>query len=495
MLKKNSFYKKFIRLLLSITKRIESFFNFFHENFSKKKKNYQKIFQTIDKRIYFGIAIIFISIISFFSLPGLYDKDKIRAQIENQILKKYNLEVKLDHSLRYGILPRPHFFSENTIINYKSGEIAQSNNTRIPIFIKNFFFSNNIIIKDLNFKKTDFKVNSSNFDFFIKLLNNNKSKQKINFFDSKLFYLNKNEDVIFLTDIKTLNYFNLENSLQKLNSKFNIFTIPISFDVNHNIVEKKILTELDSHQLRLNIINDSNYNNKKLDGQLDITLINKNIEIYYSLKKNSLKFNTNDNKVIGDINIKPFFLSSDLEISRIDLKKIFKDNSIFENLINSEILNNKNLNGKINFIIKDVEGINFLDEVKFNILLEEGDIFINNLKTTFKESVIVNMDEVQLIIDNNKLTFAGYVNLNFIDAMEFYAHYQLNRVDRKNIKKINFGFFFNLDDKFIEINNLKVDGKTNQNLEKFINNFNSDKENVFNKIMIRNTIKSFFKNF
>ena len=54
---------------------------------------------------------------------------------------------------------------------------------------------------------------------------------------------------------------------------------------------------------------------------------------------------------------------------------------------------------------------------------------------------------------------------------------------------------FNFDDKYIEINNLKVDGKTHQNLEKFINNFNLEKENIFNKIVRRNSIKNFFKNF
>tara|TARA_Y100000768_G_C23854753_1_gene622817 strand:- start:318 stop:992 length:675 start_codon:yes stop_codon:yes gene_type:complete len=224
-------------------------------------------------------------------------------------------------------------------------------------------------------------------------------------------------------------------------------------------------------------------------------MINKNKKMNYIFKDNSLNFKTSDNEITGDINIKPFFLSSNLRLSRIDLKKIFRNNSIFENLLNSEILNNKNLNGKINFIIDDVEGVNFLDKIKFDILLEEGDIFINNLKTTFKESVIISLEEVQMIIDNNKLSFAGYINLDFIDAMEFFSHYQLDRADRKNIKKIKFGFLFDFDEKFIEIDNLKVDGNTNQNLEKFLNNFNSKKENIFNKIVLRNSIKSFFKNF
>ena len=492
MQKKNIFQKKLNKSVLSITNRIESFFNFFRDNFFNKKKS---ILKNIDNRIILALAVIFISISSYFLLPSFYDQAKIKTQIENQILDKYNLEVKLDKSLRYGLLPRPHYYSENTIISYNSKEIAQSKNTRISIFIKNFFSSDKLTIKDLIFKKTDFKVNSSNFKFFTKLLNDNKSNQEINFFESKLFYLDKNDDVIFLTDLKTLNYMYQENYLQKLNSKFNIFNIPINLNVNHNTIENKVITELDSHRLRLNIKNDTNYDEEKLDGLLDVTMINKNKKMNYIFKDNSLNFKTSDNEITGDINIKPFFLSSNLRLSRIDLKKIFRNNSIFENLLNSEILNNKNLNGKINFIIDDVEGVNFLDKIKFDILLEEGDIFINNLKTTFKESVIISLEEVQMIIDNNKLSFAGYINLDFIDAMEFFSHYQLDRADRKNIKKIKFGFLFDFDEKFIEIDNLKVDGNTNQNLEKFLNNFNSKKENIFNKIVLRNSIKSFFKNF
>tara|TARA_B100001057_G_scaffold8187_1_gene7510 strand:- start:2666 stop:4150 length:1485 start_codon:yes stop_codon:yes gene_type:complete len=494
MFKKFLFYKKLIKLVLSITKGIESFFSFFHENFFKKKKNYSKNFQAIDKRIFFIFVFIFITISSYFLLPALYDNDKIRIQLEKQIFDKYNLEVKFDKSLKYGLLPKPHFFSDNVFINYKSDEIGQSKNTKIYFFIKNLFSSDNIIINNLVFKKTDFKVNNSNYKFFIKLLEDNKTNQNIDFINSKLFYLNKNDDIIFLTDLKSLNYSNEEN-FKKINSNFKLFNIPISFDVDHNPSEKSVLTEIDSHQLRLNIKNYFTYDDKKTDGQLDIILINKTKKINYIFENNALKFNTDSNKISGDINIKPFFLSSNFKISRIDLKKIFRDNSIFENLLNSEILNNKNLNGKINFIIDDVEGINFLDKVNFSILLEEGDIFIDNLTTIFKESVKINLNDVQLINNNNNLTFAGYMSLDFIDAMEFYAHYQLNRIYRKNIKKINFGFLFNFDNKFIEINNLKVDGKTNQNLEKFLNNFNSKKENIFNKIVIRNSIKSFFKNF
>ena len=75
---------------------------------------------------------------------------------------------------------------------------------------------------------------------------------------------------------------------------------------------------------------------------------------------------------------------------------------------------------------------------------------------------------------------------------DFYSHYQINR----NIEKIknNFGFFFNLNEKFVEIDNFKIDGVSNKNLNKFLNNLNSKKQNIFNKITFRNSIKEFFNN-
>ena len=153
------------------------------------------------------------------------------------------------------------------------------------------------------------------------------------------------------------------------------------------------------------------------------------------------------------------------------------------------------MNGKISIKSNNVESLNFLKEIKFDILFEEGDIFLQNLKTIFKDSVVINISDTQIIVDNYKLTFAGFISLDFIDITEFYTHYQINRNFRKNIKKINFGFLLNLDDQFVEIDNLKVNGKTNQNLEKFLNKFNSKKEDIFNKIILRNSVKSFLKNF
>ena len=108
MSKKNLFNKKFNKSVLSITKRIESFFNFFKENFFNKK-NFSRNLNAIDKRIFFTIATIVIAITGYFLSPSFFDKNKIKAELENQILDQYNLKVKFDATLKYGLFPKPKF--------------------------------------------------------------------------------------------------------------------------------------------------------------------------------------------------------------------------------------------------------------------------------------------------------------------------------------------------------------------------------------------------
>ena len=108
------------------------------------------ILQSLSKTIHasLAIAIIFLTLISYFSVPAFYDKDQIKAKIENQILDQYNLKVKFSQTLKYGLLPKPHFYSKNTIINYKSSNLAKSKNTKIFISIKNFFSLEDLLIKN-----------------------------------------------------------------------------------------------------------------------------------------------------------------------------------------------------------------------------------------------------------------------------------------------------------------------------------------------------------
>ena len=495
MQKKNLFQKKLNKSVLSITKRIESFFDFIKVNFFTKKKKYSIILKTVDNRIFLVLAIAFMTVITYFLLPAFYDKNKVKVQIENQIIDEFNLKVNINTTLKYGLFPKPHFSSESVTIKYNSGDVAQSSNLKIFISVGNFFSVNNLIISNLLFKQTDFKIKSSNFKFFVDLLNVKRRDQNINFANSKFFYLDQNDDVIFITSVKKLNYLYQNDFLQKLNVKLNIFNIPLSIFIKNDIVKNKLFSEIKIHPLRLNIKNQLNYDSKKLDGEIDVIVINKNKKVKYTLDDNLLNFRSVDDKLYGDINIIPFYLFTNLKLYQINLKSIFSEDSILVNILKSEFLNNENLSGKIAFSVNNFKRINFLDEIKFDIIFENGDILIQNLNTNFKKSLTINVNDTQVFVDNNKLKFAGYIKLDFLDIDNIFRHYQINKTNRNQFEKISFSFLLSLDEKFLNIDNLEIDGKPNIKIDQFLNEFNFKKDNIFNKVIRRNLVKDFFKTF
>jgi len=136
MLKKNLFHKKLSKIVLSITKRIESFFNLFKGLHSVKKIYLNSKKAILDKKIFFVLGTALILVIVYFLLPSFYDADKVKAQVENQILQEYNLKVKLNKKLQYGLFPKPHFLSVDAIIEHDS-RIISSVIPHIPVLKEN----------------------------------------------------------------------------------------------------------------------------------------------------------------------------------------------------------------------------------------------------------------------------------------------------------------------------------------------------------------------
>src|SRR6056300_1088564 len=153
----------------------------------------------------------------------------------------------------------------------------------------------------------------------------------------------------------------------------------------------------------MNIENEFNYTEKNLDGLIKLNFANKDQIINYSLKDNTLSYNLNDHSINGEVNIKPFYLSSNLIIYNANFKDFFEKNSILINSIKSEIFNNKNLNGNIRVSLKKLNDLRNIDLVNFEFLLEEGQIFITSMNLIFKDSAIFNFNNVNIINDYNKL--------------------------------------------------------------------------------------------
>ena len=74
-----------------------------------------------------------------------------------------------------------------------------------------------------------------------------------------------------------------------------------------------------------------------------------------------------------------------------------------------------------------------------------------------------------------------------------YSHFQIIRNYRKNIKQISSNFIFNLNQEAFEINELIISGIDKKISDEYLIKFNSERKDVFNKVIFRNTVKDFFK--
>lgn len=494
MFKKKIFVKKFNKSVLSIIERIESFFNNL-KVLINQKKNKKIYLKNIDNKIPLYIGLIVFLVLSYFLIPSFYDKNLVKTKLESKILKKYNLEVKINGDLEYGLFPKPHFFIKNIIFFDDGEDVAKSMYSKIYISIKNLHSSKNINIKNLFFKKTEFNINSKNVKFFKKILNSNKSEYELKFRNSNLFYEDYNKDVIFLTEIKKLIFSYNEEFAQELNSNLEIFNIPFKINLKNNLENKNLLVNLNSNKIRLDIQNDFNYDSNRSSGSIDFEFINKSKLFNYVINKNSMSFNSEDNKATGSLDFKPFYLFSDFKFNQIDIAKLLKRDSVFLSLLSSGILNNQNLNAQLNINFDKIKGVNYIEKISLKTFFEEGNIIIKNSAFDWNNAVLINLNEIQLIIEDNKLLFVGSIIFDFEDLDKFYSHYQVQKSSRKKIKEIKLNFLLDIYERKAQIENLKIDGVFNKNLDKFLINFNSKKIDVFNKVLLRNFIKEFFNNY
>ena len=162
MRKDNLLAKKIKRQFLSINNLLESYFNNLTLFFKNLKKN--KLGTNSKVILVAGVSIILF--LSYFLLPTFNNKDKIRVEIKNHILQKYNINTSFNDELYYALIPFPHYVSKNVSILKDKRKIAKVKKMKIYISSKNFFDFNKILIKDIIFDNADFNIQLNDFEFF-----------------------------------------------------------------------------------------------------------------------------------------------------------------------------------------------------------------------------------------------------------------------------------------------------------------------------------------
>ena len=109
--------KKLKKQFLSINNLLENYFN----NLKVFLNNFKKTRFSQNKRFFLSLSGIIILILSYFLIPTFYNNSLVQTEIENQVLQRYNIRLKFNEKIGYGLLPKPHFFFKE-YFNFKRKE-------------------------------------------------------------------------------------------------------------------------------------------------------------------------------------------------------------------------------------------------------------------------------------------------------------------------------------------------------------------------------------
>ena len=89
----------------------------------------------------------------------------------------------------------------------------------------------------------------------------------------------------------------------------------------------------------------------------------------------------------------------------------------------------------------------------------------------------------------------GKLKINIIDYNEVYKFLLTPKNYRNKISKIDLNFTYNFDQNIAELEDIKIDNKINQNVNKILNNVIFKKDDLQNKIYFKNLLNEVIKSY
>jgi hypothetical protein len=478
----------FVKFLIKINKFINSLLE---RNLNKLNvSNLKKIL--INNKIFLTIFLLVILFFSYLSIPNIYNQNQISAELKKSLTEKLNLEFNFEKKFDYKFLPRPHFITNESSLIFNEKKISRIKRIKIYVSLDNLFSLKNMKVKDIVIDGANFNLNKNNYNFFIKLLDNDFKDIKFEILDSNIFYRNLENEVLFINNITKAKYiYDLNESKNILYSKNDIFNLPYSIELSNNEDQKKLISKIKIEDLDIQIENQFLYGEKFNTGLSEFNFLNFKSIAEYKVNKNYFEFKlfdkTQNSKFSynGKLNFRPFHSNLKGSTIEINFDHLFSTYGIIKQLLKTEILNNKNIDLKLNVSANKIKNYDNFVNILLKSKIQEGLIDFDETKFSWKNHVNFNLTDSLIYTKNGKLILDANSQVDFINLEEVYKFLLTPKNLRKKINKLNINFTYLFDEKVININDIKVDGILNENL---INSFNQillKDNNLQNKIYFK----------
>ncbi|MDA8783287.1 hypothetical protein N9M99_01895 [Candidatus Pelagibacter bacterium] len=357
-------------------------------------------------------------------------------------------------------------------------------------------------MQDVIIEEGNFNLNKKNYGFFIKLLNSDFKDIKLQVINSNIFYRNLENDVLFINKIVNAKYIHDPNESKTiLYSKNNIFNMPYLMELSNNEEEKKLNSKINIESLNLQIENQFSYEEELKSGLSEFNFLNLKTVAEYKTNKNYFEFKLFDKaqkskfSYNGKLNFKPFYSYLEGSTTELNFDHLFSTNAIIKQLLKSEIFNNKNIDFKLNISANKIKNIDNFTNVILKSKIQEGLIDLDETKFSWKNHINFNLTDSLIYIKDGKLILDANSEINITNLDEVYKFLLTPKSLRKKINKMNINFTYLFDEKIININDIKVNDKTDKNLNNNINKIylkdNILQNKVYFKKFLNEAIKSY----
>ena len=469
-----------------------------------KKINFK--FQFNVKIAIFTISSLFFIYLLYLSIPSLYDTGRVQRVLSNKLITDFDLNISLSTDITYRLLPQPHFLvKDSKLFNLKSKishEIGEFKELQIYINQNNFFDKNNISIKKIGVSKANFFIKKNDFEFIKNIFGKKLSEKRVNIKKSKIFFSDKNNNVIFIYTIINSNFsYSHEKNENNFKTNGNIFKIPIRFRWIKNFDDESTITKLNTDKISIDLLNKSTFNEGQYYYENNLNILNNKFKTNYEFKGDSIILNSKKSIIKntpinynGKINLKPFSFNFNIRAKEFNLSYFMKNNYLLNEIIYSELLLNEHLNGKIYIESDKISKNKIFDKIYLFVNFEEGRIDLNNTILSSSKIGLVELYESNLVKKEEKIFLDGKISLDINDLNTFYKILLISKKNRKNLKKIDFDFSLDIINGDTIINRIIFyDNKNNRINSEIIDELVEDnigtKFNYSNFILFKNYFK------
>jgi hypothetical protein len=150
-------------------------------------------------------------------------------------------------------------------------------------------------------------------------------------------------------------------------------------------------------------------------------------------------------------------------------------------MLSNKKLIHENFNSKIFLDIKKITSKNIFKKAKIFIEVQNGLIKFDDTVFISEKFGSLKISNSNLYIENENLYLRSNVLIDIKNKKKFYNTFQIEKLFRKDIKKINFAFVTNLTLGKTKITNFQIDNSTSNELTNKINKIIEDNNIDINK--------------